>query len=333
MLDHETASALVSCHVANVGTESDAVLDRQGVATRHSGGYGEETQRRRPGCGAARMPRLLRDMALVLLGLSTMSQTTIADAQSSSEFGQSASDTLSLSTVIDRTVAMLVHDGLEIAGAPATIGSDDLPLLAAISGGFLLLAIQDEPIRERILETDLSYLDRNRDVIEPFGRVQVIQLLSGASYLAGHLTDDERLKRVGALGWESSVFTGILTGFFKLSAGRERPFKEKGGFSFRPFSGASSWPSSHAAQAFCLATVLSDEYGAPVSYIAYSMASLVALSRIREDLHWTTDVFAGALLGHFVSRILCGIHPSEHNRKRSNWLRLSIGYIPSLPGY
>jgi len=41
------------------------VLDRQGVATRHSGGYGEETQRSRSGYGAARMPWLLRDMALV----------------------------------------------------------------------------------------------------------------------------------------------------------------------------------------------------------------------------------------------------------------------------
>ena len=55
---------LVSCHVANVGTESDAVPDRQGVATRHSGGYGEEAQRSRSGYGAARMPRLLRDRAL-----------------------------------------------------------------------------------------------------------------------------------------------------------------------------------------------------------------------------------------------------------------------------
>jgi len=262
---------------------------------------------------------------IVLLSLSTMVQTTIVDAQSTSEFEQSESDTLALSAVIDRTVAMLVHDGLEIARAPIMIGSDELPLLAALSGGFLLLAILDEPVRERILETDLSYLDRNRDVIEPLGRVQMIQLLSGAHYLAGHLTDDGRLKRVGALGWESSVFTGIITGFFKLSAGRNRPFKDKGSLSFKPFSGANSWPSSHAAQAFSLATVLSDEYGAPVSYISYSVASLVALSRMREDLHWASDVFAGALLGHFVSRILCGIHPSEHNQQRSNGLRLSIG--------
>ena len=56
---------LVSCQVANVGTESDAVLGRAGAATRHSGGYGEEAQRSRSGYGAARMRRLLRDRALV----------------------------------------------------------------------------------------------------------------------------------------------------------------------------------------------------------------------------------------------------------------------------
>lgn len=254
-----------------------------------------------------------------------MVQTTVAEAQSSYEFRQSVSDTFSLSTVIDRTVTMLVHDGLEIARAPATIRSNDFPILAALSGGLVLLAILDEPIRESILETDLSYLDRRKNTIEPFGRVQTIQLLSGVHYLAGHLTEDGRLKRVGALGWESSLFTGIITGFLKLSAGRKRPFKDKGSLSFKPFSGANSWPSSHAAQAFSLATVLSDEYGAPVSYISYSLASLVALSRMREDLHWASDVFAGALLGHFVSRILCGIHPSEHSQKRLNGPRLSIG--------
>jgi len=54
------------------------VLDRQGVATRHSGGYGEETQRSRSGYGAARMPRLLRDRALVLLGGSSSPGTSVA---------------------------------------------------------------------------------------------------------------------------------------------------------------------------------------------------------------------------------------------------------------
>ncbi len=62
---------LVSCQVTNVGTESDAGPGLQGAATRHSGGYGEEAKRSRSGFGAARMRRLLRDRALVLLvGLS-----------------------------------------------------------------------------------------------------------------------------------------------------------------------------------------------------------------------------------------------------------------------
>ena len=52
----------MSCQVTNVGTESDAVPVRQGAATRHSGGYGEEAQRSRSGYGAIRMRRLLRDI-------------------------------------------------------------------------------------------------------------------------------------------------------------------------------------------------------------------------------------------------------------------------------
>ena len=55
----------VSCQVTDVGTESDAGPGLQGAATRHSGGYGEEAERSRSGFGAARMPRLLRDRALV----------------------------------------------------------------------------------------------------------------------------------------------------------------------------------------------------------------------------------------------------------------------------
>ena len=58
-------TCLVSCQVTNVGTESDAGTGRQGTATSHSGGYGEEAQRSRSGYGAARMPRLSRDRALV----------------------------------------------------------------------------------------------------------------------------------------------------------------------------------------------------------------------------------------------------------------------------
>ncbi len=64
-LADETEIRLVSCQVTNVDTESDAGLGRQGAATRHSGGYGEEAQHSRSGFGAARMRRLSRDRALV----------------------------------------------------------------------------------------------------------------------------------------------------------------------------------------------------------------------------------------------------------------------------
>jgi len=53
----------VSCQVTNVSTGSDAGIDRQGVATRHSGGYGEEAERSRLSSSDARMRRLSSDRA------------------------------------------------------------------------------------------------------------------------------------------------------------------------------------------------------------------------------------------------------------------------------
>ena len=53
--------------MTHVSSESDAVPDRQGAATRHSGGYGEKAQRSWSRYGAARMRRVLRDRALISL--------------------------------------------------------------------------------------------------------------------------------------------------------------------------------------------------------------------------------------------------------------------------
>ena len=55
--------------------------------------------------------------------------------------------------------------------------------------------------------------------------------------------------------------------------------------------------------AFAAATVYAKEYKyiPAVPVIAYSLASLISLSRITENRHWTSDILTGAALGY-----LCG---------------------------
>ncbi|HMD00222.1 MAG TPA: phosphatase PAP2 family protein [Ferruginibacter sp.] len=57
-------------------------------------------------------------------------------------------------------------------------------------------------------------------------------------------------------------------------------------------------------RAFAAATVYAMEYKNTkwVPIVSYSAASLIALSRITENKHWTTDILVGSVLGYFSGR-------------------------------
>lgn len=98
----------------------------------------------------------------------------------------------------------------------------------------------------------------------------------------------------------------------KLVTRRERPSDIPAGQSFNHtffksqlFSGnGSSFPSGHAAGAFCVATVLSTRYKNHrwVPWVMYGFATAISLSRITTLGHFPSDVFVGAAMGYSVSR-------------------------------
>ena len=160
---------------------------------------------------------------------------------------------------------------------------------------------------------------------------------AGSSYvfLAGHLgliasgfwfrenEAGDKLYRVSLISLEAQLFTEATTGLVKVAAGRSRPNKERGSHSYRPFKKLSfdrSFPSGHAARAFTVAAVFADHYPQPVPVIAYSVASLIGLSRIYLDEHFSSDVVAGAALGLAIGKVL-----SWHHRfPKSQWMVLPI---------
>lgn len=76
--------------------------------------------------------------------------------------------------------------------------------------------------------------------------------------------------------------------------------------------GYSSFPSSHTAHAFAMATVLADRYGLGVGTIAYTLATGVGAARIIQERHWGSDVVAGAALGWAIGYTLSrrrALHP------------------------
>jgi membrane-associated phospholipid phosphatase len=93
------------------------------------------------------------------------------------------------------------------------------------------------------------------------------------------------------------IFTSITGSGLKLLANRERP----------DHSDHASWPSGHSSSMFALAGSLAGSYGWRAGIPAYSAATLVALSRIRENKHWLSDVVGGALFGTYWACVSNGV--------------------------
>lgn len=99
---------------------------------------------------------------------------------------------------------------------------------------------------------------------------------------------DNWISHARALAW-STVFSSVL----KYSFGRPRPGNSDDHHSF---------PSGHTTTAFATATSLSYAYGWPAAVVAYPLATFVGLSRLSDDVHWGSDVVAGAFIGFWAAR-------------------------------
>jgi undecaprenyl-diphosphatase len=120
-----------------------------------------------------------------------------------------------------------------------------------------------------------------------------------------------------ALGIESAITNGAVKSLFR----RERPpehFEHDDPLPYgmrRPIT--SSFPSGHAATGFMCAVVLSNRRSAPAWF---TLAALVASSRVYVRMHHASDVAGGALLGlalgGFARRFVRGRResPSRHDR-------------------
>jgi undecaprenyl-diphosphatase len=92
---------------------------------------------------------------------------------------------------------------------------------------------------------------------------------------------------------------------------RHRPFETQLG----PRSSTHSFPSGHAATSFACATVLS-AYAPRYRVPFFALATLIALSRIYNGMHYPTDVLAGAVLGVLTALLLLARVRRRSRRER-----------------
>ena len=132
-------------------------------------------------------------------------------------------------------------------------------------------------------------------------------------YVVGRIGQNARIQSLGLHSVESIVLADLLGGGIKMVAGRQRPYvdvKNPSNFQlWRGFSGDQfrSFPSGHTITAFAFASTVTRETqffwphaGFLVGTVFYGGASLVGVSRIYNNMHWASDVVAGAAIGTIV---------------------------------
>lgn len=162
-----------------------------------------------------------------------------------------------------------------------------------------------------LLDDELAGVARRNELplastIEPFGGGHSDKAMA-CFLLYGVAAKNEKAR---AVAFDAIVATTIaskgITPALKQLTNRTRP---NGGDD-------PSFPSGHATQAFTVASVVASHYEQRwVRWLAYGLATGVAVARVDHDAHWASDVVAGAAVGAFVGRTVAATNRNE----RAKW--------------
>lgn len=98
--------------------------------------------------------------------------------------------------------------------------------------------------------------------------------------------------------------TTTTTTLIKVAVNSDRPSEDFNGGKF-------GFPSYHTSSSFALASVLDKYYGHKVGLPAYTLAGVIAWTRIDERDHDLSDVVFGAVLGTVIGRSIAAHHLGE----------------------
>jgi membrane-associated phospholipid phosphatase len=175
-------------------------------------------------------------------------------------------------------------------------------------GGYALLTSLDDEVQGFVRDNRSATTDNIAGFSRHLGQPEVYASAGLGIIAAGLIAGDRDIRDAGIRVSTSLAMTGLVVTAAKFAAGRARPsLAGSDADDFRPFSGNTSAPSGHAAMAFALATSLSDEIHNPWATVGlYALATGTAWSRVNDDVHWLSDVVAGAALGVTAAKFING---------------------------
>lgn len=185
---------------------------------------------------------------------------------------------------------------------PLALTEKELLMFAAGTSLGLVIFHYDQEIMDFIQDHKTETTAKVTAVGNLFGSSLIPPVALG-SYFLGAVFKNGQLKQVGLFTVTAGLATQLVTEGFKKTFNRVRPNGEQGPYAFGQ-DGNNSFFSGHTSGAFSFATVIAEVYKDVkwVPYVAYGLATVTAYARMHDQKHWATDVLAGAIMGHLITK-------------------------------
>jgi membrane-associated phospholipid phosphatase len=225
-------------------------------------------------------------------------------------------DTERLKPLAYKLGANIFLDQKDIWTSPFHMHKKDLPLWFAFGGATAALIATDKHT-STVFENSPGQISWGNNISNIGASYTVLPLVAGF-YGYGVWRDNAKAREVGVLGAESLLDGLLVMEALKLATGRNRPdaTHEPGHF----FEGGDSFPSGHTIESWAVASVIGQEYGHTkvVPIVAYSLATVVSLSRYAAQRHYASDIVSGAAIGWFIGRYVYKTHMDHaiHHHQR-----------------
>ncbi len=191
-----------------------------------------------------------------------------------------------------------MDDQHSIWTSPAKLRFSDTEWLVPLSGVSAALFVTDRDFSKHLSQNPTTV--RHYKTLSNAG-VGALVGGAGGMWLLGHVSHNEHWSETGFLAGESALNSLVAVEALKYSLRRERPYQGDGSGPFFQ-SGGTSFPSEHAAAAWSVAGIIAHEYPGPLTKtMAYGLASLVSVSRLKDHQHFPSDVLIGSVIGNLVA--------------------------------
>ena len=144
------------------------------------------------------------------------------------------------------------------------------------------------------------------DIGDKLGNGFVLAGITGALLATSYSGENQKFRAMSFSLAQGFIMTETIVHSIKATNDRYRPNREN----------EHSFPSGHTSSLFTYATVISHYYGGKAGIPAYSVATLVGLSRIEKHKHYVSDVIAGATLGYLIGRTVVKVTDRRATSKK-----------------